>query len=302
MSNLSHGRYEETASWDAPDLAQAHRQGRPRRLDLDPKYSAMERVAQLTRTIESEIIPRLLLANTVSEQAGDSKPRDTHADCGSVEELARLVVQNGLPEATALIEKLLAGGTPMETVFLSVLAPAARRLGTAWDNDAISFVEVTIGLSRLQQLLRGLSPTFETLRTGSPHGHRALLMAASGDQHSFGLFMVEVFFRRAGWDVVSGASLPFNELLDIVRRDWIDVIGISKSCGDLLDTLASDITSLRRASRNKNVTVMVGGAAFDGHPERITRVGADLTAPDGQEAAGLAVKCVKPRAARRSSR
>ena len=302
MNNLSHGPYQETASWDAPDPAQSHRQGKPRKIDLEQRYSAIDRVAQLARTIESEIIPRLLLAHTVAPRADESKAVDVAENSDSIEELSRIVVQEGLPQANELIEKLLAHGTSMESIFLSVLAPAARRLGTAWDNDTLSFVEVTIGLSRLQQLLRGLSPAFETLRTGATHGHRAVLMSASGEQHSFGLVMVEVFFRRAGWDVVNGAALPFDAILDILRRQWIDVIGISKSNDDLLDTLASDITTLRRASRNKYMTVMVGGAAFEGYPERITRVGADLSARDGQEAALLAIKCVKTRQAKRSSR
>ena len=161
----------------------------------------------------------------------------------------------------------------------------------------MNFAEVTIGLALLQQLLRELSPTFEARHSALPQGRRALLMTARGDQHSFGLFMVEVFFRRAGWDVVNGASLPSNSFANALRTEWVDVIAISKSCDGLLDELASDITTFRRVSRNRNLTVMVGGPAFDGHPERVTLVGADTTAGDAQQAVWQANKCVNAKRA-----
>ena len=48
---------------------------------------------------------------------------------------------------------LLDDGIPLEALLLDLFAPVARRLGTMWEADQIDFVDVTIGTSRLQQIL-----------------------------------------------------------------------------------------------------------------------------------------------------
>ena len=52
---------------------------------------------------------------------------------------------------------------------------------------------------RLQQLLRELSAAFEAETL--PRLRSAVLVTAPGDQHTFGVFILQEFFRRAGWDV-----------------------------------------------------------------------------------------------------
>jgi hypothetical protein len=44
------------------------------------------------------------------------------------------------------------------------------------------------------------------------------------------------------------------------------------------------IQSIRRASRNRGVGVLVGGRLFIEHPDYVARVGADATAVDGRQA------------------
>ncbi|NJK90043.1 MAG: cobalamin B12-binding domain-containing protein [Myxococcales bacterium] len=86
-------------------------------------------------------------------------------------------------------------------IFLDLLAPVARLLGDLWLIDLCTFTDVTIGLSRLQQLVRELAPAFEDGHDLRGFGHRALLAPAPGEQHTFGMHLVEEFLRRAGWDV-----------------------------------------------------------------------------------------------------
>ena len=47
-------------------------------------------------------------------------------------------------------------GLPVERVLLDLLAPSARLMGEMWTADQVSFVDVTLGLSRIQQMLRQL--------------------------------------------------------------------------------------------------------------------------------------------------
>ena len=308
MSGLSRELDDPSAGWNEAHVPRLRlqpagkaraeaRADAPLVVSRQTSSAAAERIAQLTRTIESEIIPRLLLANGALSDA--SVRADAAANCAfgldsaSIDELAVAVVRGSLELASHQIDVLRRSGFSLETIFLRVLAPTARRLGEAWDADTLSFAEVTIGLGNLQGLLRRLSPDFDCHRETASTAKRILLLQAHGEQHSFGLFMVEAFFRRAGWNVVGAAAMPLAEATAIVKSEWIDVVGFSQSADTLLDPLASAISALRRASLNKAVSILVGGPAFNGHPERVILVGADATASDGRQAVMLANRCLQ---------
>jgi methanogenic corrinoid protein MtbC1 len=70
----------------------------------------------------------------------------------------------------------------------------------------------------------------------------------------------------------------------MVRHNWYGLIGFSMACETELDELAACIRGVRRASRNPNIGVMVGGPIFLEHPEFVALVGADATARDGRQA------------------
>jgi len=257
-----------------------------------------ERLARLAQTIEAEIIPRLLLANSTPPSQTCAGYDEATIDDATIDDLAVLTVRGSLLDASRFVEAIRAQGVALEIIFLRLLAPTARRLGKAWEDDTLSFSDVTIGLGKLQELLRQLCPAFEFRQSSPPTGNRIMLLQAPGEHHTFGLFMIEAFFRRAGWEAVCAASLPFPETLSILSREWVDIVGVSKSSDTLLDGLASDITAIRRASCNKDVTIMVGGPAFLGHPERVILVGADVSAADGQQAVWQANQCVRSTAVR----
>ena len=90
----------------------------------------------------------------------------------------------------------------VESIFLDLLAPAARQLGTQWEADVTDFANVTLGVSRLQRIMRRLGDTFLQRDQPRQRGESALLTIIPGEQHSFGLSMVAEFFRRAGLEPV----------------------------------------------------------------------------------------------------
>jgi methanogenic corrinoid protein MtbC1 len=117
-----------------------------------------------------------------------------------------------------------------------------------------------------------------------------LLAPVPGEQHTFGLLMVMECFRRAGWDVSDELPTSSGELVAMVRGERFDVIGLSASCERWLDALASNIRSIRRASCNRAIVVMVGGQLFSECPELVARVRADATASDGRQVVAQAEK------------
>lgn len=244
-------------------------------------------VSQLVRAIvESEIIPRLVLARRSVGPPAPQGPDEWLPEAAQVAELAALALARDAGEASAYVHALRERGAPVETLYLGLLAPAARRLGELWKADLCDFIEVTVGLCRLQQVLRELSPDFQGEGEQQPaHGRRVLLVPVPGEQHTFGLSMVLEFFRRAGWDVWGGDLESAGDLVRTVRGEWFAVVGLSLSSEVRLDALAGHIRAVRRASCNRAVGVLVGGPLFVERPELVALVGADATAADGRQAA-----------------
>jgi MerR family transcriptional regulator, light-induced transcriptional regulator len=248
------------------------------------------RAEGLARTIESEIIPRLLLSHlsskTIRTVVDAPKPqaiRLTFTDT-QIENFSNLVMHSSLPVAVAYVDALIAGGMTAEEVITDVLSTSARFLGTQWDEDRITFVDVTLGLSRLQQLLRAYGPAFEADFAPKHVGQRILLASMPGEQHTFGLSVVEEFFRRDGWDVQSEAKMSRADLLGRARDEWFDVIGLSVNVDESVSLLAALIKALRDVALNRHIRVIVGGCAFLAEPANAIALGADLVARDGREA------------------
>jgi len=251
---------------------------------------AEERLSRLIRTLEAEIIPRLVQVHCPASAdavpaAPDSPGRPTAED---VQDFARLVLaDDDLPWMNSLRD-WRGRGLSAETIFLDLLAPAARHLGWLWEEDLCDFTEVTVGVGRLQQLMRDLSPAFGREVEYPADGRRVLLTAPAGEQHTFGMSMVAEFFRRAGWEVVGGVgSLDADPAL-LAQGEWFDVVGISVGHHVRLEWVKATIAAIRQQSRNKGIGVMVGGPLFVVQPLAADEVGADAVAVDGGQAPALA--------------
>lgn len=263
------------------------------RLASDANREAVElRLALLSRAIEDEIIPRLMLAHPT---AGECLPAVSSAGAQvsqeDVQAFAKLVLEPDENVAHACIEAMRTSGISVETIYTDLLAPVARYLGVLWEEDLCDFTEVTIGLGRLQQVLRELSPAFGRA-SASPSGNRVLLLPGPGEQHTFGLVMVAEFFRRAGWDVGGGPWEAGADPVVMVQREWFDVVGFSLANVAQLDDLAACIKSVRDAALNKSVCVIVGGPLFLANPEYVAYVNADAASTDGAQAPELAARLV----------
>jgi methanogenic corrinoid protein MtbC1 len=245
-------------------------------------------VSGLAATIRGEVLPRLVLAHRAMNAVTQPVAKVTAVWSDAVIELSTLVVRQDVAFAAAFVDTLIANGTSLETVYLDVLAAAARRLGVLWTEDVCDIADVTMGLWRLREVMRGLSPSFSGEGGYTDHGRPILLLPAPGETHSFGLAMVGDFFTRAGWNVSGGPATAGRDIGDWVKGTWFSVVGFSVGCDASLDALAAGIRTVRRRSRNRAIGVMVGGPVFALHPELAAQVGADATATDGREAVAQA--------------
>ncbi len=253
----------------------------------------------LTTLIESEIIPRLVVAHSSDAPVATAATGRDTIDPAEVQALAPLALQVEADLLLGHIEAILARGVSVDTVMVDLLAPTARLLGEFWENDECDFVEVTMGLWRLQEVVHEIANRMPVDKDQTIGGHRVLFASMPGDQHSFGTVVIDELFRRDGWvtDRISEAETP--DLLRRVADDWFDMIGLTISCDCHIAPLASLIVALRNVSRNSRVCVMVGGRVFSSNPGLAGEVGADGTAPDAKLALHVADTLVRERAVER---
>jgi methylmalonyl-CoA mutase cobalamin-binding subunit len=259
---------------------------RPRLGLVPPGNEADRRLARIARTVELEVVPRLVLARRAVADHPAVAPAGGHApSAADIVELTGLALAHDTGAAVAtFVDSLRSRGATMQALYLDLLAPTARRLGELWVADLCHFADVTLAVCRLQKVVHDLGPAFRRETRMRENGRRALLVPVPQEQHSFGLLMVADFFRRAGWEVSGGPLEARGDLVAAVRDEWFAVVGLSVGSERQLDTAAAGVRAVRRASRNRSVGVMVGGPVFVEHPEFVALVGADATAADGQDA------------------
>lgn len=247
--------------------------------------------------IESEIIPRLLMAHTSTE----SRSRAHRSRSITPDEASRFALLPLRLEAASLLEEVdafIVKGASVETICLDLLAPAARKLGEMWDNDECDFLDVTMGLWRLQEVMREVAARSPAMLGGMALPYTALFSPMPGDHHNFGTLMIEEVFGRGGWRSEALVKPERRELLDRLARQPFDLLGLTLARDCPSAALANLIKAVRNVSANPHIVVLVGGRMINENPGVAIDVGADGTGADALAALELANALVKTAAAR----
>lgn len=285
-------RTDEDNDDEGIDEADASQSSRfPYLVSNDPK-EAMD----LSILIENLVIPKLIAERdnqsirlgeqAIAENVGTDRRRpitqqDVHA-------FTALTIDAEASKLLDFVDNCLATGSSVESVYVELLAPAARILGKNWEDDTGDFVDVTMGLWRIQEVLRELALRIPPT-SSSGHGQRsALFSTMPGEQHSLGTLMVAECFQRAGWETDVLMEPSQSELTGkFADRDY-DLIGLTLSNDCPTGTISGLINAIRAVSKNPKVCVMVGGRFINENPGIADECGADATAVDALSAVNLA--------------
>ncbi|MBV7266390.1 cobalamin B12-binding domain-containing protein [Erythrobacter ani] len=248
--------------------------------------------------IEGEIIPRLLMAHA-SGRPSSRAGRDVGIASSDASDFAKLPMSLEAANLIEEVDRFLDAGVSVETIYLDLLAPAARKLGDMWENDECDFVDVTMGLWRLQEVMRDLAsrvppPPLED----KANQRRALFSAMPGDQHSFGALMIDEVFSRAGWHSEALPNGERRELLDRLASSHFDVAGLTVSRHCPSATITSLITAMRSVSANPHLSVLIGGKMINDDHSIVAQVGADGTGADARDALEEADRLVRSKPVR----
>jgi methanogenic corrinoid protein MtbC1 len=213
-------------------------------------------------------------------------------DDAAIRDFASQVLLLEVEALTDLVAVHLEQGIAPETLFIQLIAPVARELGEKWERDECDFVDVTMGLWRLQSLLRSVAAWMPPSSGWRLHINRALFTSMPGDQHSLGTLIISECFQRAGWDVETLIEPQQSDILQALSATSFDVVGLTVTTDFYIAALPKLLTAMRSVSCNPNLAIMIGGPAIGCDPEIARKLGADGTAPDALAALKLADELV----------
>lgn len=225
-------------------------------------------------------------------------PRWFDESTNLVAALASHVLGDDESAATRLTDELQACGISAESICLDIIDPAARRLGEHWARDDCTDLEMTLGLCRLQTLVRRLGPQFARPVAPLARKGRSVLLATSpGEPHMLAIALASEFYLQAGWEAACEFPNDIRDLTQFVRRHRVDVLHLSLSSvfrrDHRLTAMAEAVRLARAASRNPNLVVVVSGRVFVDSPEWTVLVGADASSVRIDRAAALAESLVQ---------
>ncbi len=272
------------------DLASAESQ--EARLTLVDRY---EEDYDLSLLLQNLVIPRLIAGRVAHDIAPEAPLLPLHALVPSaeisdadVDLFADLSITGEAHSLLQILDAYLVKGMPVETIYIQLLAPAARKLGTYWEDDSLDFVAVTMGLWRIQEVLRELTVRVPP-KSRQTYGHRSALFAPMpGEQHSLGTLMVSECFQRAGWETEVLVEPTQSEFTSKFADCHFDLIGLTVSCDSSTASLANIVKTIKVVSCNPRIRIMLGGTAINNRPELVADCGADGTATDAVQAVVVA--------------
>ena len=232
---------------------------------------------RLLEAIEQEIVPRLMLAHKVSATAPTCEAARPLPTGDEIADFARIAVRHDLNGALNVVERMCRDGLSLESVLLDLVSAAARLLGDDWLADRRSFIEVGAGLGTLQQVVHTLSPAHSP---ALPHRGSVLLVAAPGEQHTLGVYLVGELLRRAGFGVHIEPAMEPEAVVDFISEEVPVMVGISVSTDLWLSGAAALVQRLKDCA--PQLPVLLGGALELGELAR--RTGADGSFTDPRDA------------------
>ncbi|MEM7470448.1 MAG: cobalamin-dependent protein [Pseudomonadota bacterium] len=236
-------------------------------------------ISNLKARFPEEVVASLareVLARLAQHRSAYAKTPAPVAD-ETIEALATALVSPDQKAAANLILEMRADGTKDEQLYLTYLASASRRLGEWWNDDKITFAEVTTGSGRIYAILRSLKP-ISTKPRPPTLGQSALFAATPGETHTLGIKMAADLMRTDGWDVELALDLSHDALMERIAATDQPIIGLTAAGEHAVPNLAKLVLAIRIWS--PGALILVSGNVVDAARETIALMGVDAMTSD----------------------
>lgn len=184
------------------------------------------------------------------------------------------------PHAFEALRPLLRRSRVTPAILSDLYIPeVARRLGAQWEEDCVSFAEVSMGVARLQGILREIGARWVADQGEVRDNRTLLLILPAGEQHTLGAMVLSGRLRRLGISVCLRIAPTHQDLARIVRERSFDAAMISLATLERLEGCRSLVKTLKDWS-NGTLKVAVGGAVVGEDLRAGVDLGADCVTND----------------------
>ncbi len=188
-------------------------------------------------------------------------------------------------EAASLILAAVEEGMPVKEVYLDVFQPVLREVGRLWQMNRVTVAQEHYITAVTQAVMSQLYPR---IFGGERHNRAMVACCVSGELHEIGVRMVADCFEMSGWDShYLGANAPVEETLDMAQSVNAEVIAVSATLTSHVGLVADLVGKARERFKGK-ISIFVGGYPFNIDKGLWSRIGADGTAQNADDAVRLA--------------
>jgi len=176
-----------------------------------------------------------------------------------------------------------AHGIPIDYIVLDLIPEIARKLGKHWEEDSLSFADVSIGVNKLERVIYKLDYLFQANQLERQQNKSIFVSGCPGSQHSLGTLIFANFLTFSGWQVHRPNKVNIDCMVEGVKSKNHQALAISVATNEQLEQLPNLISLLRQKSKNPKIIVLIGGPLYNKTPDAFDDIQADIKACSPEE-------------------
>jgi methanogenic corrinoid protein MtbC1 len=174
-------------------------------------------------------------------------------------------------------------GASINYIVLDLIPEIARRFGKQWEDDSLSFADVSMGVSKLERVIHKLDYLFQANQLDRQENKAIFISGFPGSQHSLGSLIFANYLIFSGWQVHRPNQTSIDSIVHGVSSKMLQALAISVSTNEQLEQLPSLINLLRQKSRNPKIIVLIGGPLYNRSPDAFDHIQAEVKAFSPEE-------------------
>ncbi len=204
-------------------------------------------------------------------------------DDEEINKLTNLLLDTEEGSFELAITVLKTHGAPIDYIVLDLIPAIARKLGRQWEDDSLSFADVSIGVNKLERVIYKLDYLFQANQLDRQQNKAIFISGFPGTQHSLGSLIFANFLTFSGWQVHRPTQVTIESIVYGVSSKMLQAVAISVATNEQLEQLPNLIDLLREKSKNPKMIVLIGGPLYNKAPDAFDHIQAEVMAFSPEE-------------------
>ena len=196
-----------------------------------------------------------------------------------IDALNSAIIKGLKDEAAKLTQELSSQKKPLDIIQENIV-PALDSVGKNYESGKLFLPQLIKSAEAAKSAFEVLSSIMTKEGNTAQQRGPVVLATVYGDVHDIGKNIVRTIFENYNFDVIDlGKDVPPDKIVETVKRDNINVVGLSALMTTTVASMKETITKLKESC--PEVKIIVGGAVLT--PDLAKYAGADYYARDAME-------------------